>query len=117
MASGLWSIFGGIGGGAAPEPEPEPVPPPVEVRPTDEERMKAALGRDARRKCSGMSMVNHVTAWNALGKLEGEHKEWMLQHGYSAQCDSMLENGAGPSRAPHEAVAEPVHHREARDWG
>lgn len=95
MSGGLWSIFGGMGAGSAPAPQPSPVAPqpsPVvvqEERKSDERQLEDALKRDARRKCSGMGMGNHITAFNALRKLTGVHKAWMLANGYSAVSDSV----------------------------
>ena len=74
----MWNIFGGAGAAPAPKDEPK------EEHKTEEERLEEALHRDAQRKCAGMSMANHITAWNSLKKLSGEHRATLEKKGYSA---------------------------------
>ena len=80
-APAAWSIFGNMGPGARPQQAPQPNPRAK----TDAELMRDALERDAVRKCSGMDMTNHITAWNRLSDLEGEHREALTAKGYSVQ--------------------------------
>lgn len=77
-----FNIFGGAG--AAPVPKDEPKEEPKEEHKSEEERMEEALHRDAQRKCAGMKMTNHITAWNALKGLDGEHRATLEKQGYSA---------------------------------
>ena len=78
MNLGGWGIFGGAG--AAPVPKDEP----QEEHKTEEARMEEALHRNARRKCGGMSMMNHITAWNSLAGLKGAHRAKLESMKYSA---------------------------------
>ena len=79
-----WSIFGGDG--AAPVPKDEP----KDEHKSEETRLGEALHRNAQRKCSGMSMMNHITAWNSLAGLKGAHRAKLESMGYSASTFGMI---------------------------
>ena len=57
-----------FGGGAAPDEQNE---------------REVAVARLAKRKTSLMVLTNHITAWNAIQKLEDPHREMLKRMGYS----------------------------------
>ena len=79
-----FNIFGGAGAAPAPKDEPK------EEHKSEETRLEEALHRDAQRKCAGMKMTNHITAWNSLLKLDGEHRAALEGRGYSGASTPYL---------------------------
>ena len=58
--------------------QPNPPPNPQTEQKTEEALRDEILERDSIRKCAGMGMGNHITAWNALKKLS--HTKHPVHH-------------------------------------